>query len=68
MPRCINAWSEIMNVELSSEDVFLKLPTFIFERKILNLHWNVLQRAIFSEKRLKLMNKSDGICRVCKNE
>ena len=36
--------------------------------KCLNFHWKLAHRALFSEKRLQRMNKSDGKCKICKTE
>ena len=37
----------------------------IFERKSSNFHYKMLHRSVYSEVRLKKMNKSNGICKVC---
>ena len=63
-PKCIAMWENIINTSLSIKDVFIKLPKY-YHRKAFNLHWNIIHRAIYSEKRLQTMNKSNGICKVC---
>lgn len=64
-PTCIAAWKKIMNEELTLKDIFIDICQYIHNKKCYNFHWNVLHRAIYSEKRLQLMNKSDGVCKTC---
>ena len=64
MPKCITTWRTIFDQTVSVKEVFLKLPV-LYDRKYRNLHWNTIHRAIFSEKRLQRMNKSNGMCKVC---
>ena len=67
IPKCISKWQSIFGILTNIKEVFIKMP-ICYERKSTNLHWNILHNAIFSEKRLQIMNKSDGICKICKTE
>ena len=63
-PKCISKWQSIFGNLTCINEIFYKLPK-CYERKSKNLHWNILHSAVFSEMRLQIMNKSDGICKVC---
>ena len=68
IPKCVMSWQTIFGMTVNINEVFAKLPcSCLYERKGYNLHWNVLHKAVFSEKRLQIMGKSDGICKVCNN-
>ena len=67
-PTCVNTWSIVFGTELKINDVFVQMNCNIHNRKCLNFHWKLAHRALFSEKRLQRMNKSDGKCKICKYE
>ena len=66
-PTCLESWNNILNEQYTIVDIFKKVNRKIIDRKALNFHFMVIHRAIYSEKRLQKMNKSDGICKVCKS-
>ena len=50
------------------EDVFKEKKHVIYNRKSQDFHWKVLHRTVFTESKLKLMKKSNGICKLCNVE
>ena len=69
MPTCVTTWEAIFQKKFNLEDLF---GNFIFHivhnRKVSNFHWKCVHRAVYSEKRLQRMKRSNGKCTICKNE
>ena len=67
-PKCIESWQRTLGVNENVNTLFelSNYHTALFHRKGRDLHWKILHKAVFSEEKLRLMNKSDGICKVCK--
>ena len=68
IPSCVNKWNEILDTELTVEELFKEKRHCIYNRKSYEFHWKTLNRSIFSEMRLKLMKKSNGKCKLCNVE
>ena len=68
LPQCVNAWKRILQCELKIVDVFSNCNHIIYHRKGLDFHWKTLHRSIYSEEKLRIMHKSNGICKVCNTE
>ena len=67
-PTCVLKWNEILETDYSIDELFHEKRHFMYNRKMYNFHWKLLHRIIFSEMKLRLMNKSDGKCKICKRE
>ena len=67
-PNAVEAWSKGLNITLSIKDIFGEPFHFMYYKKSQNFHYKTLHRAIYSEMRLKQMNKSNGVCTLCKSE
>ena len=67
IPTCVITWSRIFQIEPSLDNMF-SYNHFIHHKKSQELHWKILHRAIYSEEKLRLMNKSNGICKLCNIE
>ena len=68
MPTCVESWSRTFQEDISIVDIFKNSTHFINHRKSKDLHWRTLHKAIYSEERLRIMNKSNGQCNVCTTE
>lgn len=68
IPVCVQTWSRIFNENMTTINIFSHFRHFIHERKSIEFHWKVLQRAIYSEEKLKIMGKSNGLCKICNVE
>ena len=64
-PTCITTWSRIFQEALSTNELFGSYKHSIYHRKSLDFHWKTIHRAVYSEQRLMLMNKSNGVCKIC---
>ena len=65
IPDCLSKWNESVRADLSLEELFKEKCHFIYNKKSYDFHWKLLHRSVYSEMRLKLMNKSDGVCKMC---
>jgi hypothetical protein len=61
-PSCMAAWNAILP---KWDTVFKSLLNSIQENKVKVLHWKCIHRAIYSECRLKVMQRSNGYCKLC---
>ena len=69
MPTCVERWKKIFDKNLEIKDVFDSCNFHtIHNRKCSDFHWKTVHRAIYSEKRLQQMKRSDGKCKICKTE
>ena len=64
-PLCIKSWSTILNTNVSID--VKDFSHYIHCRKSIDLHWRILHKAVYSEEKLRIMGKSDGICKICNN-
>ena len=67
IPKCVTSWSGIFAIDITWSDVFTRLATLTYGRKQVEFHWKTVHRAVFTESRLQQMNRSDGICKICKS-
>ncbi len=64
-PSSVQSWNATLEENIVISDIFKKCCHPIFNRKSLDFHWKILHRCVFTESKLKLMKKSDGICKLC---
>ena len=64
-PKCIIKWQNILGHNVDWKRVCTNLKHSIQGRKQKEFHYKCLHRSIYSEMRLKLMNKSNGVCKLC---
>ena len=57
-PKCIEAWESILHCEISWKDVCKIINKSIQGNKQKQLHWKIIQRALYSEVRLEKIGKS----------
>ena len=67
-PKCIQKWNTVFNESLSIDDIFCLKKSLLFDRKSYMLHWKLLHGAVYTEKKLQKMKKSNGICKICKTQ
>ena len=65
-PKCMKSWSSILDLDIIWNDVFKRYSSICYGRKQLEYHWKVIHRAVYTEGRLERMNRSNGICGICK--
>ena len=67
-PKCIGTWNRILQMNLEIDDVFVDKFHPLYHRKSFEFHLKILHRAVYSEMRLKQMNKSNCKCKLCNIE
>ena len=67
-PKCVSVWNNILSLDLSPTDILKQNFHILYHRKSFEFHMKTLHRALYTEKRLKHMLKSDGVCKLCKVE
>ena len=65
IPCCVHSWSRTFHQDLNISDLFSEHKHFIYNRKSYEFHWKILHRNVFCETKLKKMNKSNGMCKLC---
>lgn len=59
---------ELIFGDLNWGTIYKGLWDCLCERKVIEFQWKIIHNGITSETRLKQMNKSDGICKLCQLE
>ena len=65
IPSCVNYWNRILETENDTKNVFSECKNILCDKKVLDFHWKIVHHAVYSEVRLKKMNKSNGKCKLC---
>jgi exodeoxyribonuclease III len=67
-PKCEEKWEMILHEHFEWPEIYKSMQQSVQGRKKIDFHWKTIHRAVFTEKRLKLMRKSNGICKLCYKE
>ena len=62
MPKCIETWARKLETEIDWRKVCQIMLESVQGRKQNDFHWKCIHRGVFTETRLKKMNRSNGIC------
>ena len=65
VPTCVGYWNRIFQKNVEIENLFRECKNLLCNKKVLDFHWKILHHSIYSEVRLKKMNKSNGKCKLC---
>ena len=61
----MNFWGRIFGKNVELQGIFAECKNILCNKKVLDFHWKTLHHAVYSEVRLKQMNKSNGKCKLC---
>lgn len=65
IPKCQLKWESCYNKNLPWETIWGMLKQIDIDNKVKEFQWKCVHRIIYTEHRLKLMNKSNGKCHYC---
>ncbi len=58
-------WEEKLGQEQNWDIIWNKINSLKIDRKAKQLQWKLIHRVIFTERKLRQINKSDGKCKIC---
>ena len=64
-PSCLHFWGRIFEKDIDLQSIFAGCENQLCNKKVLDFHWKTLHHAVYSEVRLKQMNRSNGKCKLC---
>jgi hypothetical protein len=67
-PTCENKWETLLNETFNWKIIHKSTVNSLLKRKEIDFHRKTIHRAVFTENRLKMMSKSDGLCKLCNRE
>ena len=67
-PTCENKWETLLNETFNWKIIHKSIVNSLLKRKEIDFHRKTIHRAVFTENRLKMMSKSDGLCKLCNRE
>ena len=68
VPGSLDKWNITLGRDIDIKCASHNLQQKVSLNKYREFSWKCLHRAIYSEARLKLMNRSNGICKLCNEE
>ena len=67
-PKCIVYWNEKYEKDLQWEQIWSNLISSKCSNKIKQFQWKSIHNVLHTNARLRLMNKGNGICQLCKQQ